>query len=98
MATIYTGGVVAALRLANSMGRIRLRPTRDNYLYAADVFTGRIQTLKPRPNADPAKQIVGHALRGAAAVISYITLAPGMPVLNTRVTRQGRQSPNFCAR
>jgi hypothetical protein len=33
--------------------------------------------------------------RGATAVISYITLAPGTPVPSTRVTRHGRQSPSF---
>ena len=38
---------------------------QDGNLYLAEVFNGRVQKFRPKPNADPAK-IVGQELRYTA--------------------------------
>jgi len=46
-------------------GPHQLSTDQDGNLYVAEVFNGRVQKFRPKPNADPAK-VVGQELRYSA--------------------------------
>ena len=62
MDTTCTVGELPVTPPATSMARIELAIDQDGDLYTAEVFGGRLQKFRPKPNADPAK-LIGQEVR-----------------------------------